>query len=71
MIEVAKKRKDKKLADRARLNMIREEVHCVEDYDTKLLSEMETLNTGSKLETEQLKKDILLEVEKKNNVSPE
>lgn len=70
-IEVAKKRKDKKLADRARLNMIREEVHCVEDYDTKLLSEMETLNTGSKLETEQLKKDILLEVEKKNNVSPE
>ena len=49
--------------------MIREEVHCVEDYDTKLLSEMEALNTGSKLETEQLKKDILMEVEKKKNVN--
>ena len=66
-IEAAKKRKERKLADKARLNMIREEVRCVEDYDTKLLNEMETLNTGSKVETEQLKKDILTEVEKKNN----
>lgn len=63
-ISVARKR-DKKLADKARLNMIREEVRAVDDYDEKLLNEIETLNTGSKKETEQLKKDILDEVKRK------
>ena len=49
----------------ARLNMIREEIRAVDDYDEKLLNELDDLNTGSKVETEQLKKDILDEVKKK------
>lgn len=64
-ISVANKQKDKNLAAKARLNMIREEVRAVDEYDEKLLSEMETLSTGSKMETEQLKNDILVEVKKK------
>jgi len=64
-ITAANKQKDKKLAAKARLNMIREEVRAVDNYDEKLLNEMETLNTGSNMETEQLKKDILTEVQKK------
>ena len=63
-ISAANKR-DKKLAAKARLNMIREEIRAVDEYDEKLLNEMETLSTGSKIETEQLRKDILKEVEKK------
>lgn len=64
-IEAAKKQKDKKLADKARLNMIREEVRSVDDYNPTILNEMETLNTGSKVETEQLIADIREEVRKK------
>ena len=63
-ISAANKR-DKKLAAKARLNMIREEIRAVDEYDEKLLNEMGTLSTGSKIETEQLKKDILTEVKKK------
>ncbi len=63
-ISAANKR-DKKLAAKARLNMIREEVRAVDDYDENLLNEMETLSTGNKIETEQLRKDILAEVKKK------
>ena len=66
-IEVAKRIHDKNLAGKARLNMIREEIHCVDDYDNNLLNEIESLNTGNKEETEQLKKDILSEVEKKKS----
>lgn len=66
-IVAAKKRKDQKLADKARLNMIREEVIAIDDYDPNLLNELDDLNTGSKAETEQLKKDILAEVEKKKS----
>jgi tetratricopeptide (TPR) repeat protein len=69
-IAAAKKCSDKeqgnKLAAKARLNMIREEIRAVDDYDEKLLNELDDLNTGSKVETEQLKKDILEEVKKKN-----
>ena len=68
-ISAAKKSNDKeqgkKLAAKARLNMIREEIRAVDDYDEKLLNELDDLNTGSKVETEQLKKDILDEVRKK------
>ena len=68
-IVAAKKSSDKeqgkKLAAKARLNMIREEIRAVDDYDEKLLNELDDLNTGSKVETEQLKKDILEEVKKK------
>ena len=59
------KEKGKKLYAKARLNMIREEIRAVDDYDEKLLNELDDLNTGSKVETEQLKKDILDEVKKK------
>lgn len=68
-IAAAKKSSDKeqgkKLAAKARLNMIREEIRAVDDYDENLLNELEDLNTGSKVESEQLKKDILDEVKKK------
>ena len=45
--------------------MIREEVHCVDEFDTSLLNEMKTWSTGNKTESDQLKKDILEEVEKR------
>lgn len=65
-IDAAKRIRNKDLASKARLNMIREEVHNVEGYDESILKEMETLSTGIQLETEQMRKDIRLEVEKKN-----
>lgn len=61
----AKKRQMGELAAKARLNMIREEIRAVDNYDEKLLNEMETLYTDSKIETEQLRNDILIEVKKK------
>ncbi len=64
-ISIAKRRGDRKLSAKARLNMIREEVHSADDIDEKLLEEMEVLDTGNRAETEQLKGDILSEVEKK------
>lgn len=64
-ISAANKQKDKKLAAKARLNMIREEIRASDDYDDNLLNEMDALDTGVKAETEQLKKDILEEVKKK------
>lgn len=64
-IAAANKQKDKNLAAKARLNMIREEIRASDDFDEKLLNEIEGLNTGVKAETEQLKKDILEEVKKK------
>ena len=64
-IDTAKKMRDRNLAGKARLNMIREEVHCVSDYNTTILNELDSLSTGNIAETEQLKKDILREVEKK------
>ena len=60
-IEYAKKDNNKYLADKARLNMIREEVHNVKDYDKTILDEISHLDTGSKAETEQMRKDILKE----------
>ncbi len=66
-IETAKKMRERDLAGKARLNMIREEVRCVSDYDSSMLNELDSLSTGNKAETEQLKKDIMLEVEKKEN----
>lgn len=65
-ITIAKRRGDKKLSAKARLNMIREEIHSADVVDEKLLMEMEELNTGNRAETEQLKGDIIAEVEKKN-----
>ena len=64
-IDTAKRLRKKNLADKARLNMIREEVHCCDDYDPNILKELDSLNTGFEDETEQLKKDIHLEVEKR------
>ena len=64
-IDTAKRIRNKDLASKARLNMIREEVRNVDEYDESILKEMETLNTGIQLETEQLRKDILKEVKKK------
>lgn len=64
-IMAANKQKNKNLSAKARLNMIREEVHCVDNYDITLLNEMETLSTGNKSETDQLKQDIRNEVKKK------
>lgn len=62
-IDTAKKMRERDLAGKARLNMIREEVHCVSDYDPSILNELDSLSTGNKAETEQLKKDIRKEVE--------
>lgn len=64
-IEYAKKDNNKFLADKARLNMIREEVHNVKDYDMSILDEIDSLDTGSKAETNQMRKDILKEAEVK------
>ena len=64
-ITIAKRRGDKKLSAKARLNMIREEIYSADDIDENLLKEMEQLDTGNRAETEQLKGDILAEVEKK------
>lgn len=66
-INTAKKFHNKNLAAKARLNMIREEVKSVEDYDTSILKEMDLLNTGHDAETEELKKDIRKEVERKKS----
>ncbi len=63
--KLSDKDQGKKLAAKARLNMIREEIRAVDDYDEKMLNELDDLHTGSKVETEQLKKDILDEVKKK------
>ena len=65
-IDTAKRLRKKNLADKARLNMIREEVHCCDDYDPNIINELDSLNTGFDDETEQLKKDIRAEVELKN-----
>ena len=64
-IDTAKRLRKKELAGKARLNMIREEIHCVDNYDPGLLNELDSLSTGFDKETEQLKKDIRLEAEKK------
>lgn len=68
-IDTAKKMRERDLAGKARLNMIREEVHCVCDYDPSILNELESLSTGNKAETEQLKKDIRKEVERKKSTT--
>ena len=67
-IQAANKHKEKGLAAKARLNMIREEVHNVKDYDTNILNELDSLETDGIRETEQLKKDIIEEVKKKSLV---
>ena len=64
-IDTAKLLRKKGLAAKARLNMIREEVRCVTNYDKNLLNEIDSLSTGDEEETKQLRKDILLEAEKK------
>lgn len=63
--KITDKEQGRCLAAKARLNMIREEIRAVDNYDEKLLNELDDLNTGSKAETEQLKKDIMKEVERK------
>ncbi len=68
-IDTAKRMRERDLAGKARLNMIREEVHCVSDYDPSILNELDSLSTGNKAETEQLKKDIRQEVERKQSVN--
>ncbi|MBR6938054.1 MAG: hypothetical protein IKH63_10870 [Prevotella sp.] len=65
-IQTAKKHKENGLAAKARLNMIREEVHNVNDYDANILNELDSLETNSIRETEQLRKDIIEEVKKKS-----
>ena len=70
-ISAANKRKDKNLAAKARLNMIREEIHNIEDYNESILNEMESLSTENKVETEQLKKDIRDEIKKKREKQSE
>ena len=67
-IQAAKKHKENGLAAKARLNMIREEVRNVRDYDTNILNELDSLETNDIRETEQLRKDILEEVKKKTQV---
>ena len=62
----AKTKRNRDLAGKARLNMIREEVHCVKDYDPSILKELDSLSTGDKAETEKLKEDILQEVGRRN-----
>jgi hypothetical protein len=52
------KEQGKNLAAKARMNMILEEIRAVDDYDKNLLNDLDGLHTGSKVETEQLKKDI-------------
>lgn len=66
-IDIAKRLKKDELATKARLNMIREEVRGVKNYDDSLLNEMEKLTLSSKSETMRLRKDIIEEVEKKKN----
>lgn len=65
-ITAANRQKDRNLAAKARLNMIREEIHNMEEFDESLLYEMESLSTGNKAETEQLKRDICDEVKKRS-----
>ena len=65
-IDTAKTKRNRDLAGKARLNMIREEVHCVKDYDPSILKELDSLSTGDKAETEKLKEDILQEVGRRN-----
>ena len=67
-IQAAKRHKENGLAAKARLNMIREEVHNVKNYDTNILNELNSLETDGIRETEQLKKDILEEVKKRSQV---
>ena len=66
-IQAAKKLGDDNLIVKARLNMIREEIRSSNVVDEKLLNEMESLRIGCNAETQQLKKDILAEAEKKKN----
>lgn len=68
-IGIAKKLKIDELATKARLNMIREEVRGVENFDESLLNEMENLTLSSKTETMRLRKDIMEEVWKKKNIN--
>ena len=44
-------------------------MHCVGNYDKNLLNEIDSLNTGDEVETKQLRKDILLEAEKRQNLN--
>lgn len=64
-IDTAMRMRDLDLAGKARLNMIREEVHCVSEYDPNILNELDSLSTGNRAETEQLKIDIRKEVEQR------
>lgn len=64
-IQAAKKLGDDNLMVKAKLNMIREEIRSSVEVDEKLLKEMESLRTEGNAETQQLKKDILVEVDKK------
>ncbi len=68
-IDTAKRMQKKDLASKARLNMIREEVHCVGDFNKNILKELNTLNTGNEVETEQLRKDIYSEIGRLNRES--
>lgn len=67
-IQAAKKNKVEGLAAKARLNMIREEVHNVKDYDANILNELDSLETDDIRETEQLRNDIIEEVKRKSLV---
>lgn len=63
-IMMAKRKQSKELAAKARLNMIREEVHASKDYDKNLLNEIDSLHTGNNAETIRLRMDIREEAEK-------
>ena len=65
-IQAAKKLGNENLIVKAKLNMIREEIRSSNTVDEKLLKEMESLRTDGNTETQQLKKDILVEVDKKS-----
>jgi len=58
-IDAAMDRREKELADKARLNLIREELLADPNCDKSILSPLDKLSTGDKRETEAMKQKIL------------
>ena len=58
-IDTATDRREKELADKARLNLIREELLADPNCDKSILAPLDKLSTGDKRETEAMKQKIL------------
>ena len=58
-IEAATDRREKELADKARLNLIREELLADPKCDKSILAPLDKLSTGDKRETNAMKQKIL------------